>query len=82
MPGLLYHFKRQVKWNDARFSNLNYLDRNKKCISNRVVQSPTINGALQPLFMEGDIFYHGHDVCVDEDHNVYVCQWNAHKHTR
>ncbi|SHJ09494.1 NHL repeat-containing protein [Pseudozobellia thermophila] len=22
---------------------------------------------------------HGHDVCVDEDKNLYICQWNANK---
>ena len=23
------------------------------------------------------IFKHCHDVCVDDDKNLYVCQWNA-----
>jgi len=23
------------------------------------------------------VFQHGHDVCVDDDKNLYVCQWNA-----
>jgi len=23
------------------------------------------------------IFKHPHDVCVDDDENLYVCQWNA-----
>lgn len=22
---------------------------------------------------------HGHDVCIDEDKNLYICQWNANK---
>jgi len=30
------------------------------------------------LQSEKAVFNHGHDVYVDEDKNVYVCQWNAH----
>ena len=56
------------------------LDKNNNCISNPGGTKPEyISGQLQPLFKEGDIFYHGHDVCVDEDSNIYVCQWNADK---
>jgi len=25
------------------------------------------------------VFMHGHDVCVDDDENLYVCQWNANQ---
>ena len=25
------------------------------------------------------VFKHCHDVCIDGDENVYVCQWNADK---
>ncbi len=25
------------------------------------------------------IFNHGHDVCMDNDENLYICQWNAGK---
>lgn len=24
-------------------------------------------------------FYHGHDVCIDEDESMYVCQWNGER---
>jgi len=27
------------------------------------------------------VFNHGHDVCVDNDLNLYVCQWNANHTT-
>lgn len=37
-------------------------------------------GTLLPAFQaETPIFIHGHDVCVDEDKNLYICQWNAHR---
>lgn len=25
------------------------------------------------------VFHHGHDVCIDDEENIYVCQWNANK---
>lgn len=37
-------------------------------------------GKLQPSYQLADKpIYHGHDVCVDEDKNLYICQWNANK---
>lgn len=37
-----------------------------------------VDGKLQQVYQsEQKIFNHGHDVCVDEDKNLYVCQWNA-----
>lgn len=35
------------------------------------------NGVLQPLKQEQRIFDHGHDVCVLENGDLIVCQWNA-----
>ena len=36
------------------------------------------NGKLKPAYqLTHKPFNHGHDVCVDEDKNLYVCQWNA-----
>ena len=57
------------------------LDKNNKVVSNPGGQAPVYqNGALQPLLQgAGDqkILQHGHDVCIDGDKNIYVCQWNA-----
>lgn len=37
-------------------------------------------GQLQQMYQSEDkLFNHGHDVCVDEDKNLYICQWNANK---
>ena len=59
------------------------LGNDHKVLSNPGGRSPSyINNELQPLLQgEGDqkVFNHGHDVCVDEDKNIYVCQWNANK---
>lgn len=35
-------------------------------------------GQLQPTYqLPEKPILHGHDVCIDEDKNLYVCQWNA-----
>jgi hypothetical protein len=55
------------------------LDSNNKVVSNPGGNAPVYkNGALQPaLALSNRVFHHGHDVCVDNDKNLYVCQWNA-----
>jgi hypothetical protein len=52
--------------------------------SNKVVSCPGggepvyKNGKLQQIFAAAEpVFQHGHDVCVDNDKDLYVCQWNA-----
>jgi len=37
------------------------------------------NGQLQPVHQTVKVFQHPHDVCVDEDENLYVAQWNSGK---
>ncbi|OJW14887.1 MAG: 6-bladed beta-propeller [Mucilaginibacter sp. 44-25] len=56
------------------------LDKDNKVISNPGGMAPVYkNGALQQtLQAKNATFMHGHDVCIDEDKSVYVCQWNAH----
>ncbi|MES2268946.1 MAG: twin-arginine translocation signal domain-containing protein [Bacteroidota bacterium] len=55
------------------------LDKTDKVISNPGGAAPVYkNGALQQTLQASNpVFMHGHDVCIDEDKNVYVCQWNA-----
>jgi len=56
------------------------LDAGDKVISNPGGAAPVYkNGVLQQTLQAATpVFQHGHDVCVDEDKNVYVCQWNAY----
>ncbi|MFK8105185.1 MAG: 6-bladed beta-propeller [Saprospiraceae bacterium] len=35
------------------------------------------NDKLQPMYQTLKVFTHPHDVCVDQDDNLYVPQWNA-----
>ena len=55
------------------------LDENGKVVSNPGGTKPTFKrGELQIMLQEQPKFNHCHDVCVDNDENLYICQWNAH----
>lgn len=52
------------------------LDRNNKVISNIGGNKPEYeNGKLKTMLQAEKIFDHPHDVCVDNDDNLYVAQW-------
>lgn len=54
------------------------LDKSNKVVSNPGGTKPTyIKGKLQIVLQREPIFKHCHDVCIDNDKNLYVCQWNA-----
>ncbi len=55
------------------------LDKNNKVVSNPGGTKPVYkkNGQLEMMTQDKPIFKHCHDVCVDNDKNLYVCQWNA-----
>ena len=54
------------------------LNKNNRVVSNPGGMPPKYKGGLlQPMKQESRIFRHCHDVCIDEDDNAYVCQWNA-----
>ena len=56
------------------------LDKDNKLVSAPGGSRPNYsNGKLDPMYQTLKIFSHPHDVCVDEDDNLYVCQWNAGK---
>ncbi len=57
------------------------LDKNNRVISNPGGTAPEYKGAaLTPALQEKPgIFSHCHDVCVDDEQNLYVCQWNANQ---
>lgn len=80
-----------VCWSRLRYLNqtpnsgfVTILNRNNRVISNPGGTAPQYrDGELQIMVqdkpaVEG-IFMHCHDVCIDEDENIYVCQWNARK---
>ncbi|GAA5220549.1 NHL repeat-containing protein [Membranihabitans marinus] len=56
------------------------LDQNNVVVSNPGGSKPRYkNGKLKLVLQDQPIFKHCHDVCIDNDENLYVCQWNADK---
>ena len=76
-----------VCWSRLRYLNqtnnsgfVTIMDKDDKVISNPGGTTPEYqNGELQLMVQSQPIFNHCHDVCIDEDKNIYVCQWNANK---
>ena len=74
-----------VCWSRLRYLNrtdnsgfVTILDENNHVVSNPGGTKPEYeNGELQLMVQQQPIFNHCHDVCVDADKNLYVCQWNA-----
>ncbi len=59
---------------------ISILDKNNQLISAPGGNNPTYkNGKLEKMFQTLKIFKHPHDVCVDDEENLYVAQWNAGK---
>ncbi|RYZ98253.1 MAG: 6-bladed beta-propeller [Sphingobacteriaceae bacterium] len=56
------------------------LDKHNKVISNIGGTEPIYkDGQLQEMAQAEKIFVHPHDVCVDDDENLYVSQWASGK---
>jgi sugar lactone lactonase YvrE len=56
------------------------LDKNNKVVSNIGGTEPVYkDGVLQPMSQAEKIFLHPHDVCIDDDENLYVAQWASGK---
>jgi len=54
------------------------LEKDNKVVSNPGGTAPQyVKGELQMMLQAQPIIKHGHDVCIDDDKNIYVCQWNA-----
>ncbi|WP_421878360.1 6-bladed beta-propeller [Marinoscillum sp.] len=76
-----------VCWSRLKYLNqtsdsgfVTILDKENKVISNPGGTKPVYKkGELQLMIQETPIFNHCHDVCIDEDKNLYICQWNANK---
>ncbi len=76
-----------VCWSRLKYLNqtsnsgfVTILDKNNKVISNPGGTKPVYKKKkLQLMVQENPLFNHCHDVCIDDDKNIYVCQWNANK---
>lgn len=70
-------------WSGDTSSNTGFisiLDENNRLISAPGGCKPIYkNRELQPMHQALKVFKHPHDVCVDNEENLYVAQWNSGK---
>ena len=56
------------------------LDENDRVVSTPGGSEPIYGPAgLIPQYQKEAIFMHPHDVCIDNDENIYVCQWKSNR---
>ena len=57
------------------------LDRSNRVVSNPGGRAPRYDdqGQLGVMMQDQPVFLHGHDVCADNNGDLYVCQWNANR---
>jgi hypothetical protein len=64
--------------NNEKSGFVTILDKDNKVVSNIGGTEPVYeDGKLKPMAQAEKIFAHPHDVCVDDDGNLYVAQWNS-----
>jgi len=76
-----------VCWSRPRYLNqtpdsgfVTILDRDFRLVSNPGGTQPVYqDGRLQLMLQDEPVFRHCHDVCMDTDENLHVCQWNANR---
>jgi len=67
---------RQSAYSDSGF--LLIMDKDDKVVSCPGATSPDYSsGQLKELYQSVRLFQYPHDVCIDEDENMYVAQWNS-----
>ncbi len=79
------HVYAGVCWSRLRYLNqtpdsgfVTILDESDRVVSNPGGTEPIYRSGELELVVQADpIFKHCHDVCVDDEKNLYVCQWNA-----
>lgn len=65
-------------WMQSGFVTI--LDKNNKVVSNLAGSEPTYTGAVpDEMYQTIKAFQYPHDVCVDDEENLYVAQWNSGK---
>ena len=68
-------------WSDDKSANTGFISILDK--DNRLVSAPGgikpiyEGGVLQPMRQALRVFHHPHDVCIDDELNIYVAQWNT-----
>lgn len=65
-------------WKQSGFVTI--LDRDNRVVSNLAGNEPDYSsGRLNELYQTNNVFQYPHDVCIDDEENLYVAQWNSGK---
>ena len=63
-------------WKQSGFVTI--MDKNFKVVSNIAGSEPAYNGGkLEEMYQTVKAFEYPHDVCIDDEENLYVAQWNS-----
>ncbi len=66
------------QWKQSGFVTI--LDKNNKVVSNIGGSTPGYtNGVADEMYQTIQCFSYPHDVCIDDEENLYVAQWNSGK---
>lgn len=64
------------QWQQSGFVTI--LDKNNKVVSNLAGSEPEYTGAApKEMYQTIKAFQYPHDVCIDDEGNIYVAQWNS-----
>lgn len=64
------------QWKESGFVTI--LDKNNKVVSNLAGSEPVYGSSgLGEMSQSEKVFKYPHDVCVDDEENIYVAQWNS-----
>jgi peptidylamidoglycolate lyase len=65
---------------DQQSGFVTILNKNNKVVSNLAGSEPLYNGATpNEMYQTVKAFQYPHDVCIDDEENLYVAQWNSGK---
>lgn len=63
-------------WKQSGFITI--LDKDFKVVSNLAGTEPIYNnGVLEEMQQADTVFQYPHDVCIDDEENIYLAQWNS-----
>ena len=66
------------QWKQSGFVTI--LDANNRVVSNLAGTEPVYKGNVpDEMFQTDKVFEYPHDVCIDDEENLYVAQWNSGK---
>jgi hypothetical protein len=67
-----------AQWKQSGFVTV--LDKNFKVVSNLGGTEPVYaDGKLGEMMQAEKVFSYPHDVCIDDEENLYIAQWNSNK---